>query len=432
MQTKNKKKTIQLITLGCAKNTVDSEKLLFQLKASGFDISQKDNTPDYLVINTCGFINDAKQESLDTILHYVNEKKAGKIKQLFVIGCLSERYKNELRNEIPEVDEFFGVDEFTSLLKTLRADYLYKLGSDRILSGPGHYAYLKISEGCDRTCSFCAIPLIRGRYVSRPMNEIIEEAAALANKGVKELLIIAQDTTRYGTDLYKKQNLAILLHKLTEINGIEWIKLHYTYPADFPEDVIELLADNKKLCKYIDIPFQHINDRILTSMHRKHSKHDIIKLIDLFRRKIENVAIRTTFIVGYPGENANEFKELYDFVKEIKFERLGIFKYSHEDGTKAGLLKDNVSEKIKEERYHSLMELQRTISFENNQKFLHQKIKIIIDSKENNSLIGRTMFDSPEIDNEVIIQDCNREYLIGNFAEVKIISATDYDLFGTL
>jgi ribosomal protein S12 methylthiotransferase len=434
MKTKiNNKDKIKVITLGCSKNTVDSELLMGHIEAAKYDIINGDaqnNEANIIIINTCGFIQDSKQQSIDTILNYVREKKAGNIDKLFVTGCLSERYKKDLIKEIPEVDEYFGVNDYKLLLNTLNIDYKNELSGQRLLTTPKHYAYLKISEGCDRTCSFCAIPLIRGKHISKPIEDLVKESQSLSKQGVKELLIIAQDSTYYGIDLYKRPKLAELLKKISEIDKIEWIKLHYTYPANFTEEVIDLIADNPKLCKYLDIPFQHINDRILKSMRRSHSKKDIIHLINLTRKKIKDLAIRTTFIVGYPGETEKEFSELYDFVKDMQFERLGVFKYSHEEDTSAYKLRDNVSNKVKNERYDAIMDLQRGISYNNNIKFIHKEIKVLIDRKENEFWIGRSMHDSPEIDNEVLLKNEKQVNLIGKFVKAKITSVEDYDLFG--
>jgi len=435
MKTKtNKKNKIKVITLGCSKNIVDSEFLMAQMNAENHQLStnlQNDDS-NIIIINTCGFIKDAKQESIDTILTYVKAKQAGKIDKLYVTGCLSERYKKELVNEIPEVDEYFGVNEYKSLLNTLNINYKHELSGQRLLTTPTHYAYLKISEGCDRTCSFCAIPQIRGKHVSKSIDELLLETKILAQQGVKELLIIAQDTTYYGIDLYKKPNLSELLEKLSEIEGIEWIKLHYAYPTNFPEEVIGLIANNSKLCKYLDIPFQHINDRILKSMRRSHTKKDTIHLIEQFRSKIKDVAIRTSLIVFYPGETEKEFYELYNFVKESKFERLGVFKYSHEEGTPAYYLKDNISTRAKNERYNAIMKLQSGISLNHNLTFIDKEIKVIIDRAENNYFIGRSMHDSPEVDNEVVLEHNKENNLIGKFVKAKITNVENYDIFGTI
>jgi ribosomal protein S12 methylthiotransferase len=435
MKTKiHKEDVIKVITLGCSKNTVDSEFLMGHIKAADKKVSTDSQNDDsnIIIINTCGFIQESKQESIDEIIRYVNKKKEGKIDQLFVIGCLAERYKNELKKEIPEVNQYFGVHDYKLLLNTLNIDYKKELSGQRLLTTPKHYAYLKISEGCDRTCSFCAIPLIRGKHISKPKQDLIKEACFLSRQGVKELLIIAQDSTYYGIDLYKKSKLAELLKKLSEIEEIEWIKIHYAYPAQFPEDVIDLMAENSRLCKYLDIPFQHINDRILKSMKRSHTKKDTIRLINLSRNKIKDLAIRTTLIVGYPGESDKEFSELYDFVKEMKFERLGVFKYSHEEGTTAYKLKDNISNKVKNERFNAIMELQRNISYNNNLKFINKEIKVLIDRKENDFWIGRSMYDSPEIDNEVLLKCKNQLNLVGKFVKAKITSVENYDLFGII
>jgi len=429
-----KKNKIKVITLGCSKNTVDSEFLMAQMDAEYQQVSKdlQNDDSNIIIINTCGFIKDAKQESIDTILNYVKAKQAGKIDKLYVTGCLSERYKKELAEEIPEVDEYFGVNDYKSLLNTLNINYKHELSGQRLLTTPNHYAYLKISEGCDRTCSFCAIPQIRGKHISKSIDELLLEAKILAQQGVKELLIIAQDTTYYGVDLYKKPKLSELLEKLSKIDEIEWIKLHYAYPTNFPEDVITIIANNNKLCKYLDIPFQHINDRILKSMRRSHTKKDTIHLIEQFRSKIKNLAIRTSLIVGYPGETEKEFSELYNFVKESKFERLGVFKYSHEEGTPAYNLKDNISNKVKNERYDALMELQSGISYNINLSLIDKEIKVMIDRIENNYFIGRSMHDSPEVDNEVILEHNKENNLIGKFVKAKITNVENYDIFGTI
>jgi len=429
-----KKNKIKVITLGCSKNTVDSEFLMAQMDAEYQQVSKdlQNDDSNIIIINTCGFIKDAKQESIDTILNYVKAKQAGKIDKLYVTGCLSERYKKELAEEIPEVDEYFGVNDYKSLLNTLNINYKHELSGQRLLTTPNHYAYLKISEGCDRTCSFCAIPQIRGKHISKSIDELLLEAKILAQQGVKELLIIAQDTTYYGVDLYKKPKLSELLEKLSKIDEIEWIKLHYAYPTNFPEDVITIIANNNKLCKYLDIPFQHINDRILKSMRRSHTKKDTIHLIEQFRSKTKNLAIRTSLIVGYPGETEKEFSELYNFVKESKFERLGVFKYSHEEGTPAYNLKDNISNKVKNERYDALMELQSGISYNINLSLIDKEIKVMIDRIENNYFIGRSMHDSPEVDNEVILEHNKENNLIGKFVKAKITNVENYDIFGTI
>ncbi len=454
MKTKiHKKENIKVITLGCSKNIVDSELLMGQIKAADYNVTtdSQNSQSEIIIINTCGFIQDAKQESIDTILNYVNAKKDGKISQLYVIGCLAERYKNELSKEIPEVDQYFGVHNYNELLSILNIDYKKELSGQRLLTTPKHYAYLKISEGCDRTCSFCAIPLIRGRHISKPIKKLVEEADILSKQGVKELLLIAQDSTYYGIDLYKKTKLAELLQNLSSIKNLEWIKLHYTYPANFPKEVIDLMADNPKVCKYLDIPFQHINDRILKSMRRSYSQKNIIQLIDLARIKIKDLALRTTFIVGYPDETEKDFLELYDFIKEIKFEEKAEAqknesekeivpaekkktktKNSHEENTPAYNLKDNISNKVKDERFNAIMDLQRDISYENNLKYVNKVVKVLIDRKENEFWIGRTMHDSPEIDNEVLLKSNNSDNIIGKFVNAKITSVENYDLFGTI
>jgi len=427
-------KKINIVTLGCSKNVVDSEKLLKQLNAGGYDVvyDSDDVSAGIVIINTCGFINDAKEESVDTILRFVKAKEAGYIDNLYVMGCLSERYVDALRHEIPEVKRYFGVNNMSDILDELGLNLKDELLTERTITGPGHYAYLKISEGCNRNCTFCAIPSIRGKNKSKPFEEIIIEANNLAAKGVKELMLIAQDLTYYGIDIYKKNHFAKLLENLSGIKGIEWIRLHYAYPAGFPEEVIDIINEKSNICKYIDMPIQHINNRILALMQRGHSKGQTIKLIEKFRKDIPNVALRTTLIVGFPGETKEEFEELLDFIKTSRFDRLGVFMYSPEEGTKAYKLSDNVPGKLKKERLERIMELQQAISLEHNTNKVGRIFQTIIDRKEGDYYIGRTEFDSPEIDNEVLISAINQELIIGSFYPVKISKADYFDLFGTI
>ncbi len=421
--------TINVVTLGCPKNTVDSEKIMGRLPAAKFNIiHNSDKSSQIVLINTCGFINDAKQESIDTILQFVEAKKNNKV---FVTGCLAQRYKNELISEIPGIDGVFGLFETNELIKHITG-CLYDDGGNRILTTPQHYAYLKISEGCDRTCSFCAIPLIRGSNVSFPVEKILDEAEMLAGKGVKELIVIAQDTTYYGLDLYKKRKLALLLEKLSEIKRFEWIRLHYAFPAGFPDDVLEVMTDKDHICKYLDIPLQHISDGLLASMRRNIDKKGTIALIKKIRHKVPGIALRTAFIVGYPGETNAQFEELYEFIAEQKFERMGVFTFSKEEGTAASELKHQLSSKIKQERYNKLMELQQQISFSFNQAMIGKNVKVIIDRREGDFYVGRTEYDSPEIDNEVLIPITNNELRPGNFYQVRITEADDYDLYATV
>ncbi len=428
---KTSKTNINIITLGCSKNLVDSELLLGQLKANNITAShESDNNSNVIVINTCGFINDAKQESIDTILQYIEAKKAGLIEKVFVMGCLSQRYKNELKKEIKKIDGIYGVNELHKIVKDLGGNYNKTLVNNRHLTTPSHYAYMKIAEGCSRQCSFCAIPLIRGKYVSKPVNLIINEAKILAEKGVKEIILIAQDLTYYGIDLYKKRKLADLLRKLSEINGIDWIRLHYTYPAGFPIDVLDVMKEQDNICNYIDIPLQHISDSLLKSMRRGISGEETLKLINTIRNKIPDSAIRTTLIVGYPGETDQDFKDLKKFIIESKFDRLGIFTYSHEEDTPAYFLKDNIPEKIKQQRADEIMQIQQDISYQNNLKKVGDKFKILIDREEENYFIGRTEYDSPEVDNEVLIEKSENNFRIGEFYIIKITKADMFDLYG--
>ena len=424
-----KKNTVNVVTLGCSKNVYDSEVLMGQLKAGGKNVVHEQEG-NIVVINTCGFINNAKEESINTILEYVQQKEAGLIDKVFVMGCLSERYKPDLEKEIPDVDQYFGTSELPALLKVLGADYKHELIGERLTTTPKNYAYLKISEGCDRPCSFCAIPLMRGAHISTPIEALVTEAEKLAAKGVKELILIAQDITYYGLDLYKKRALADLLRALVKVEGIEWIRIHYAFPTGFPMDVIEVMKEEPKICNYLDIPLQHISDPILASMKRGTTQEKTTKLLKKFREAMPEMAIRTTLIVGYPGETQADFEALKSFVKEMRFDRLGCFTYSHEENTTAYELKDDVPEEVKLARANEIMEIQSQISWELNQQKVGKTFRCLIDRKEGNYFVGRTEYDSPDVDNEVLI-DAKKHYVkTGDFVEVKIIDATDYDLYG--
>ena len=424
-----KKNTINVVTLGCSKNVYDSEVLMGQLKAGGKNVVHEQEG-NIVVINTCGFINNAKEESINTILEYVQQKEAGLIDKVFVMGCLSERYKPDLEKEIPDVDQYFGTSELPALLKVLGADYKHELIGERLTTTPKNYAYLKISEGCDRPCSFCAIPLMRGAHISTPIEALVTEAEKLAAKGVKELILIAQDITYYGLDLYKKRALADLLRALVKVEGIEWIRIHYAFPTGFPMDVIEVMKEEPKICNYLDIPLQHISDPILASMKRGTTQEKTTKLLKKFREAMPEMAIRTTLIVGYPGETQTDFEALKSFVKEMRFDRLGCFTYSHEENTTAYELEDDVPEEVKLARANEIMEIQSQISWELNQEKIGKTFRCLIDRKEGNYFVGRTEYDSPDVDNEVLI-DAKKHYVkTGDFVEVKIIDATDYDLYG--
>ena len=430
MRTKTiKKNRINVVTLGCSKNVYDSEVLMGQLKASGKDVVHEQEG-NVVVINTCGFINNAKEESVNTILEYMQKKEAGEVDKVFVTGCLSERYKPDLQKEIPNVDQYFGTTELPGLLKALGADYKHELIGERLTTTPKNYAYLKIAEGCDRPCSFCAIPLMRGKHKSTPIEELVIEAEKLASNGVKELILIAQDLTYYGLDLYKKRNLAELLEHLVKVEGIDWIRLHYAFPTGFPMDVLDVMNSESKICNYLDIPLQHISDSILKSMRRGTTKEKTTKLLREFRAKLPKMAIRTTLIVGYPGETEEDFQTLKEWVKEMRFERLGCFTYSHEENTHAYNLEDDVPEDIKLQRANEIMEIQSQISWELNQDKIGKEFKVVIDRKEGNYFVGRTEYDSPDVDNEVLI-DATKTYLkTGEFTNVKIIEAEDFDLYG--
>ena len=428
-------KKINVITLGCSKNTVDSEHLMARLAAAGYEVLFDSDRTDakIVVINTCGFIGDAKQESIDMILRAAAAKQAGKIERLFVVGCLSERYADELRAEIPEVDEYFGARTWDGIVRALGASEDPALATERRLTTPKHYAYLKISEGCNWKCGYCAIPLIRGAHVSVPMEELEEEARKLAAQGVRELMVIAQDTTYYGIDLYGRRMLAELLRRLCRIDGIEWIRLHYAYPAGFPDEVIDVMASEAKICKYLDIPFQHISDAQLASMHRRHTKAEAMELIGRLREAIPDLALRTTLLVGYPGETDADFEELLAFVREVRFERLGVFPYSEEEGTwSAENLRDDVPEEVKQRRAERIMALQNEISLDNNRRRVGRTERVIIDSRQGDWYVGRTQYDSPEVDQEILIPASERRLLRGHFYDVTVTSAADYDLYGEI
>jgi len=433
MRTKAKKENkINVVTLGCSKNVYDSEVLMGQLKANQKNVVHEDENDEgnIVVINTCGFIGDAKEESINTILHYVAKKEEGEVDKVYVTGCLSERYKPDLQKEIPNVDEYFGTHDLPNLLKVLEADYKHELIGERLTTTPTHYAYLKIAEGCDRPCSFCAIPLMRGKHVSTPIEDLVTEATKLAKKGIKELILIAQDLTYYGLDIYKKRALADLLKALVKIDGIEWIRLHYAFPTGFPLDVLEVINKEPKVCNYLDIPLQHINDEVLKSMRRGTSHEKTTNLIAAFRKSVPDMAIRTTLIVGYPGETEEAFQELKNWVQEMRFERLGAFAYSHEENTHAYNLVDDVPEEVKQQRVNEIMDLQSQISYNLNQEKVGKIFKCIVDRKDGAYFIGRTEFDSPDVDNEVLIDAAEHYVQVGKFVQIKITSATEFDLYG--
>ncbi|HMT30070.1 MAG TPA: 30S ribosomal protein S12 methylthiotransferase RimO [Bacteroidia bacterium] len=433
MKTKSSKKNrINVVTLGCSKNVVDSEVLMGQLIANDFDVKHEavSKESDVVIINTCGFIDNAKQESIDTILHYAKQKEAGKIDKLIVTGCLSERYKPDLEKEIPNVDHYFGTRDLPLLLKTLGADYKHELVGERLITTPRHFAYMKISEGCDRPCSFCAIPLMRGMHVSKPIEQLVQEAKHLASKGTKELLLIAQDSTYYGLDIYKQRKLADLLNNLADVDGIEWIRLHYAFPAGFPEEVLDVMRERSNICNYLDIPLQHISDPMLKSMRRGTTRKKTYELIDTFRKKVPGITLRTTMIAGYPGETEQDHREMIDFIKDVKFDRLGIFEYSHEENTHAYGLTDDVPAEVKQDRVAAVMSVQQEISSAINEKKIGNTYKVLIDRKEGGYFVGRTEADSPEVDNEVLIEAEGVYLRTGGFANVKITSAGEFDLFG--
>jgi ribosomal protein S12 methylthiotransferase len=429
------KQKINMVTLGCSKNVVDSEYLMKQLDINGWEvlIDSNDPTADVVIINTCGFIADAKEESIDTILRFVEAKRKGLISKVFVMGCLSQRYKAELQLEIPDVDGYFGVDQLADILQSLNTSYSSAFANRRLISTPKHYAYLKISEGCSWGCSFCAIPLIRGKHISKPIPELLDEAQWLAKEGVKELILIAQDSTFYGKDIYGERKLPELVGKLSAIDGINWIRIHYAYPSGFPLDLLKVMGENPKVCKYLDIPFQHISDRMLKAMRRGISKKQTVELIEMIRREIPEIAIRTTLLVGHPGETEQDFNELMDFVRTYRFDRLGVFTYSHEEGTHSATLIDDVPDDIKQRRAELVMELQQEISLENNQNRIGKVLEVIIDREEGGYLIGRTEFDSPEVDQEVFMSKPHGNKIFpADIVKCQIKSAEDYDLMGDI
>lgn len=433
MKTKTlKRDKVNVITLGCSKNLVDSEDLITQLRANDFPVvHDSEEDANVVVINTCGFIDLAKQESINTILQYAAVKNEGGIEKLYVTGCLSQRYKDDLEEAIPEVDAYFGTMELPGLLAKLNADYKHELIGERILTTPQHFAYLKISEGCNRTCSFCAIPLMRGKHVSKTIEQLVLEAKNLARMGVKELMLIAQELTYYGLDIYKKRELPRLLHALAEVDGIEWIRLHYAYPSKFPLEIFEAMADLPKVCNYLDIPLQHASDTVLERMRRQITQAETRALIAEARRRVPGIAIRTTMLVGFPGETEEEFEQLCDFVRDMRFDRLGVFQYSHEEDTSAYELDDDVPAEVKADRANRLMEIQQGISLAYNEAKIGRTFRVLFDRKEGDYFIGRTEHDSPEVDNEVLVPAATQYVRIGDFANVQIDEATDYDLYGT-
>ena len=430
MRTKStQKNTINVITLGCSKNVYDSEVLMGQLRASNKKVVHQEKG-NIVVINTCGFIDNAKEESVNTILEQVKNKEAGKVDKVYVTGCLSERYKPDLQKEIPQVDEYFGTTDLPQLLKVLGADYKHELVGERILTTPKHFAYLKVSEGCDRPCSFCAIPLMRGSHRSTPIEEVVKQARQLAKEGVKELMLIAQDLTYYGLDLYKERKLADLLLALVDVEGIEWIRLHYAFPTGFPENVLQVMREQPKVCNYLDIPLQHIADPILKSMRRGTTKEKTTNLLKKFRTEVPGIILRTSLIVGYPGETEEDFETLKNWVKEMRFERLGCFTYSHEENTHAHQLKDDVTEEVKQDRSNAIMEIQSQISWEHNQSCVGKTYRCLIDRKEGENYVGRTFMDSPDVDNEVLVNAATHYLKQGEFVDLLITEASDYDLVG--
>ena len=433
MKTKTlKKNKVNVVTLGCSKNIFDSEVLMAQLRANKFDVEHESQTDDseIVIINTCGFIENAKQESIDTILRFAEAKTEGMVSKVYVTGCLSERYKDDLEQEIPEVDAFFGTRDLPRLLKTLKADYKHELVGERILTTPNHYAYLKIAEGCDRPCSFCAIPLMRGNHISTSIEDLVKQTKSLVAGGVKEIMLIAQDLTYYGLDIYKKRALSDLLKNLSDVEGLDWIRLHYAFPAGFPMDVLDVMNERSNICKYLDMPLQHGSTRILQAMRRGTTREKTEELVNEIRSKVPNIALRTTLIAGYPSETEADFQEMYDWVERSRFDRLGIFTYSHEENTHAYNFSDDVPEEEKKRRADSIMELQSGISYELNQLKIGKTFKTLIDRAEGNYFIGRTEFDSPEVDNEVLLKKSEEYVRIGDFVNVTIDSAEHFDLFG--
>jgi ribosomal protein S12 methylthiotransferase len=427
-----KKDKINVITLGCSKNLVDSENIITQLRANDYEVTHEEKNDDanVIIVNTCGFIDLAKQESIDTILQYAGIKSAGEIDKLYVTGCLSQRYKDDLAREIPEVDAWYGTLELPALLGRLKADYKHDLIGERLITTPPHYAYLKISEGCNRTCSFCAIPLMRGTHISKPIEALVTEAAGLACRGVKELMLIAQELTYYGLDIYKKRALPELLRELSKVEGIEWIRLHYAYPGKFPVEVLDEIAAHPKVCNYLDIPLQHASNSVLERMRRQITREETTDLVNLARQVVPGIAIRTTMLVGFPGETDAEFEELCDFVREMEFERLGVFQYSHEENTSAHELEDDVPAETKAARASRLMEIQQEISHQKNLDKTGRTLKVLFDRKEGGYFMGRTEADSPEVDNEVLVNAGNQYVRIGDFANIRITDASEFDLFG--
>ncbi len=436
MKTKTlKKNKVNVITLGCSKNTFDSELLMAQLHANKFDVEHESMSQDHeiVIVNTCGFIDNAKQESIDTILQYADAKDNGLVDKLYVTGCLSERYKDDLEEEIPQVDAYFGTQELPQMLKVLNADYKKELLGERILITPNHYSYFKIAEGCDRPCSFCAIPLMRGKHRSTPIEQLVSNAKSLVAQGVKEIMLIAQDLTYYGLDLYKKRALADLLRQLSDIEGLEWIKLHYAYPSGFPMDVLEVMAERDNICNYLDMPLQHGSTKVLKDMRRGITREKTTELVNTIREKVPGIAIRTTLIAGYPGETEEDFQEMADWVREMKFDRLGIFEYSHEENTHAHNSEDDVPAEVKTARAEEIMDIQSTISYEHNQNKVGKEFKVLFDRVEGEHFVGRTEFDSPEVDNEVWVEISEENHVrIGDFATVKIDRADYFDLFGSI
>ncbi len=433
MKTKGRRKEkVNIVTLGCAKNLVDSEVILTQLKGNNIDAvhESKKNDANTVIINTCGFIENAKQESIETILNFVDAKEKGIVEKVYVTGCLSHRYKDDLRKEIPNVDDYFGTTDLKSLLAKFKADYKHELLGDRITSTDSHYSYLKIAEGCDRPCSFCAIPLMRGKHVSRPMEELVLEAQNLVKNGTKEILLIAQDSTYYGLDLYKKRNLAELMARLSDVEGLDWIRLHYAFPTGFPMDVLDVMAERSNICNYLDIPLQHGSSRMLKVMRRGTDREKTERLLGEIRSKVPDIAIRTTLIAGHPGETVEDFQEMMDFVERSRFDRMGVFGYSHEEDTHSGTMDDNVSEETKQERVDALMEIQEGISHEINLSKVGKTFKTLIDRKDGEYFVGRTEYDSPEVDNEVLIKADDNYLRIGDFVNVKITDAEPFDLYG--
>jgi len=434
MKTRPRKNKVSVITLGCSKNLVDSENIVTQLQAGDYDVEHDTHSEDsnILIINTCGFIDKAKQESVDTILEGIELKKQGDIEKLYVTGCLSERYRTDLEQEMPEVDGYFGTMELPALLNRFNLDYKHELIGERWTATPQHYAYLKISEGCNRTCAFCAIPLMRGKHVSKPIEKLVVEAHNLARNGVKELMLIAQELTYYGLDIYKRRALAELLEALSAVDGIEWIRLHYAYPSKFPLEVIEHMAKNPKICNYLDMPLQHASDPVLKAMKRQITQEEQIELISRIREILPGIALRTTMLVGFPGETGEDFEMLCAYVKKMQFERLGVFTYSHEEDTSAYLQEDNIPEEVKQERANILMDIQQEISFEKNLAKVGSRFKVLVDRKEGEYFIGRTEFDSPEVDNEVLIDATKAFARVGDFVDVKIVNAEAFDLYGKI